>query len=345
MSAQTQPLPQPAAQPQPSPQLFFETINAYQRTAALKTAIELDLFTAIAEGEHTAEAIALRTQASVRGIRILADALTVIGFLAKHGERYALLPDAAVFLDKRSPQYIGGAVEFLSSPYLTSHFNSLTAAVRRGGSASGEELEPDHPMWATFARSMAAMMSLPAELTARLLHAENAHPCKVLDIAAGHGMYGIAIARHNRNAEIHAVDWPTVLQVARENAEKSGVIDNWHALSGSAFDVEFGSGYDIALVTNFLHHFDPPTVEKLLRKIHRALAPNGRAVILEFVPNEDRISPPQTALFSLIMLTGTPGGDAYTFPEYERMCRNAGFSSVEMRDLPPSFSRVILAQA
>src|SRR5438045_3100040 len=109
MSAQTHPLPQPAAQPQPSPQLFFDTINAYQRTAALKTAIELDLITAIAEGEQTPEALALRTQSSVRGIRILADALTVIGFVTKHGNQYALTPDSAFFLDRHSPQYIGGS--------------------------------------------------------------------------------------------------------------------------------------------------------------------------------------------------------------------------------------------
>ncbi len=344
MSAQTHPLPQPAAQPQPSPQLFFDTINAYQRTAALKAAIELDVFTAIGEGEHTAEAIALRTQSSVRGIRILADALTVIGFVTKRDGHYGLTPDSAVFLDRRSPQYIGSAVAFLASEHVTAHFQNLTAAVRRGGAASDEEFAPDHPMWATFARSMAPMMSLPAELLARFLRADAAPRWKVLDIAAGHGMYGITLARHNRSAEVFAVDWPSVLAVARENADKAGVTANWHALPGSAFDVEFGADYDVALITNFLHHFDPPTNEKLLAKVRRALGPNGRAVILEFEPNADRVSPPHAAMFPLIMLTGTPAGDAYTFAEYERMCGQAGFRSVEMHDLPPSFSRAIVAQ-
>lgn len=343
MSAQTQPLSSAAAQPQPSPQLFFETINSYQRSAALKSALELDLFTAIGEGARTPEAIALRCQASVRGVRILADALTVIGFLVKHEHQYALTPDTSVFLNRHSPQYIGDAVGFLASDHVTSHFKNLTESVRKGGAVTAEELEPDHPMWSTFARCMARMMALPAELLASLLHAGSAPRWKVLDIAAGHGVYGISLARHNRNAEIFAVDWPSVLQVARENAERAGVLANWHALPGSAFEVDFGGGYDVVLVTNLLHHFDPAAIETLMKKVHAALAPNGRAVVLEIVPNEDRVSPPPAAMFPLIMLTGTPAGDAYTFAEYRQMLTNAGFTSVEAHELPPSFFHVLIA--
>ncbi len=134
MSAQSHPLAVPSAQP--SPQLFFDTINAYQRTAVLKTAIELELFTAIAEGERTAEAIALRTQASVRGVRILSDALVVIGFLTKQGNEYGLTPDSAVFLDRRSPAYIGNAVNFLADDNIHEGFQRLTDSVRQGTTAN-----------------------------------------------------------------------------------------------------------------------------------------------------------------------------------------------------------------
>src|SRR5919202_705229 len=91
---------------QPSPELFFETMNDYQRTAALKAAIELDLFTAIGEGAHTAEALAQRCETSMRGMRILCDYLVVIGFLTKDENRYGLTPDSAAFLDRNSPSYI-----------------------------------------------------------------------------------------------------------------------------------------------------------------------------------------------------------------------------------------------
>jgi hypothetical protein len=82
---------------QPSPALFFETLNAYQRTQCLKGAIELDLFTAIGEGAHTADAIAERCNASERGIRILSDFLVVNGFLTKENNSYDLTMDSAIW--------------------------------------------------------------------------------------------------------------------------------------------------------------------------------------------------------------------------------------------------------
>ncbi|MEI4896866.1 methyltransferase, partial [Klebsiella pneumoniae] len=73
--------------------------------------------------------------------------------------------------------------------------------------------------------------------------------------------------------------------------------------------------------------FEPTDNEKLLKKCHAALGPGGQVIILEFVPNEDRVSPPVPALFSLTMLGSTPHGDAYTLEEYRTMCRNAGFEA------------------
>ena len=345
MSAQSQPLPQPAAQPQPSPVLFFDTINSYQRTAALKAAIELELFTAIGEGAATPEAIALRCQASVRGARILADYLAAVGFITKQDGHYALNEDSAVFLDRRSPAYIGGAIGFLTDERLRGNFDDLTACVRKGGTLAGDEgtMSVDNPIWLEFARSMGKLQSNPAEAVARLLRVEAASHLKVLDIAAGHGMYGITVAHHNPHAEVVAVDWPGVLRIARENAEAAGVVDAWTALPGSAFDVDFGSGYDLVLITGFLHHFDPPRNQTLLRKVRQGLAPRGRAVVVEFVPNEDRLTPPPAALFPLIMLATTRSGDAYTFAEFRQMIFNAGFSSCELHDIPNNFQRAIIA--
>ena len=113
-------------------------------------------------------------------------------------------------------------------------------------------------------------------------------------------------------------------------------------LPGSAFDVEYGSGYDLVLMPNFLSHFDPPTCEKLLRKVHAALKTNGRAAILAMIPNEDRVSPPRPAGFALIMLASTPAGDAYTYLEYQQMLYNAGFRSSEKQELMPDFFTLVV---
>ncbi len=335
-----------SAAQQPSPQLFFQTINAHQRTEALKAAIELEVFTAIAEGNTTVAEIAQRCQTSEKGMRVLCDFLTTMEMLTKQGERYALTLDSSVFLDKRSPAYLGGATEFLCSPMLTEGFKQMTEAVRKGGTAIEGEgtIGPDHPIWVKFARGMAGMMAMPAGLMAKLVDPNADRKLKILDIAAGHGLFGIAFATHNKQAEVTALDWKAVLEVAKENAEKAGVAERYRTIEGSAFDVEFGSGYDLVLLTNFLHHFDPPTCETLLRKVRAALADGGRAVTLEFVPNDDRVTPPEVAGFSLVMLVGTPSGDAYTFRELEQMCANAGFSRSTIHELPPTFQQVVISE-
>jgi 2-polyprenyl-3-methyl-5-hydroxy-6-metoxy-1,4-benzoquinol methylase len=335
----------PATQ-QPSPQLFFRTINAHMRTEALKTAIELEVFTAIGEGNTTPAEIAKRCQASEKGIRVLCDYLTIMEMLTKNHDHYGLTLDSSVFLDKRSPAYLGGATEFLCSPMLTEGAKHMTEAVRRGGTAMENDgtIGPDHPIWVKFARGMAPLMMMPAQLLAKLVDPSGDRKLKILDIAAGHGLYGINFALHNKQAEITAVDWAAVLQVAKENAQKMGVADRYRTIEGSAFEVEFGAGYDLVLMTNFLHHFDPPTNETLLRKVHAALADGGRAATLEFVPNADRVTPPDAAGFSMMMLTGTPSGDAYTFAELERMFSNAGFSHSTLHELPPTFEQVVISE-
>jgi hypothetical protein len=335
-----------SAAPQPSPQLFFQTINAHQRTEALKAAIELEVFTAIGEGNATAAEIARRCQTSEKGMRILCDYLTIMEMLTKQDDRYALTLDSSVFLDKRSPAYLGGATEFLCDPMLTDGFKQIAEAVRRGGTAIENDgtIGPEHPVWVKFARGMAPMMALAAQMMAKLADPKADRKLKILDIAAGHGLFGIAFATNNPQAEITALDWKAVLEVAKENAEKAGVGDRYKTIEGSAFDVDFGSGYDLVLLTNFLHHFDPPTCETLLRKVRAALVDGGRAVTLEFVPNDDRVTPPDAAGFSLVMLAGTPSGDAYTFADLERMFANAGFSRSTMHPLPPTIQQVVISE-
>jgi len=337
--------PERQATGQPTPALLFDTINAYQRTEAIKSAIELGLFTAIAAGNTTAKDIAQACGASERGARILCDYLVIIGLLNKQNGNYGLTPDSAMFLDRRSPAYMGTVIDFMLSPMLTDNFKQLTAAVRKGGTASDEDtvVAPDHPVWVKFARAMVPMMAMPSQLLAPMVDPEANQKLKILDIAAGHGLYGLAFAKRNPKAQVTAVDWPNVLEVAKENAQAAGVLDRYHTKPGSAFDVDYGTGYDIILLTNFLHHFDPATCETLLRKVRGALADGGRAVTLEFVPNDDRVTPPQAAAFSMMMLGATPGGDAYTFAELERMFQNVGFARSELHELPPTIQRVVIS--
>src|SRR5262249_757519 len=275
----------------PSPALFFDTISAYHRTEALRAAIELDLFSQVAAGRHTATALAGACQAAPRGVRILADYLSILGFLQKLGDRYELTADAKVFLDRKSPAYLCGTLQLLLGAGMKECFQLLTAAVRRGGTAVSDEgtVSHDNPIWVEFARAMAPLMQMPAQLLAGLVGADTGQPLRVLDVAAGHGLFGITIAGLHRQAHVTAMDWPNVLEVAAENARRANVAERYSLRPGSAFDVPWGGPYDIVLLTNFLHHFDVSTCEQLAARAYAALAPDGRALTLDFIPEPHRI--------------------------------------------------------
>lgn len=330
----------------PSPVLVFDTLFAYQRTAALRAAIELDLFRALGEGADTPAAIATQAKISERGARILCDYLTIAGLLEKHDGRYAMTPSSAVFLDPRSPACLASTARFLGNASLHEPFGRLAEVIRSGRTVLPGQgsVEPDNPVWVEFAESMAPMMAPMAGPLAALVLEGLRGAVSVLDIAAGHGLFGIEVAKQNPEARVVAVDWTSVLAVARSNAQKAGVADRYEVRPGDAFTVEYGGPHDVALLTNFLHHYDPPTCVTLLRKVHAALKPGGRVAALEFVPNEDRISPPMAASFSLTMLATTASGDAYTLKELDAMYREAGFDGATGHQVPTGPSMAVVGR-
>jgi 2-polyprenyl-3-methyl-5-hydroxy-6-metoxy-1,4-benzoquinol methylase len=327
----------------PDPALVFDLINSFQKTAALRAAVELDLFTALGEGHNTVEDLARRCDATERGIRILSDFLTIQGLIAKEGERYLHSPTSDVFLDSSSPSCIASVIKVLNNPLMMESYDHLSKVIRQGyTNLPGQgTIEPEHPIWVEFAHNMAPMMAPLTEPLGKAVLNGQKRPMKVLDIAAGHGLFGIEGAKQNPAAEIVAVDWAPVLEVARSNADKSGVGSRFHLKPGSVFEVDLEGPYDIILLTNFLHHFDVSTCITLLEKCRAATVPGGMVAALDFVPNADRITPSTAAAFALIMLATTESGDAYTFPEYEEMFSKAGFAEVGMQDVPPSPHRIV----
>jgi 2-polyprenyl-3-methyl-5-hydroxy-6-metoxy-1,4-benzoquinol methylase len=327
----------------PNPGIIFEMLQAHQRTAALRAAVELDIFRAVGEGPADAASIAKKCSSSERGVRILCDFLTLSGILSKENGSYRHTPTSALFLDPTSPVSLVSTTKFLGNPALTEPFAHLAEIVRNGHTSLPGEgtVEPDNPVWVQFAESMAALAALSADGLAKAALEGTSGAVRVLDIAAGHGLFGIACAKQNSQAQVTALDWPAVLAVAERNAQKAGVADRVHKLPGSAFEVEFGGLYDAALLTNFLHHFDQPTCIGLLKKIHAAMKPGGRVVTLEFVPNDDRVTPPMAAAFSMTMLATTATGDAYTFNQLKQMYEAAGFKNVAAHPIPMSPQTVV----
>jgi len=330
-----------------TPALVFDMLQAHQRTAALKAAIDLDLFRAVGRGPGDVASIARHCAASERGIRILCDFLTIYGVLEKKDGAYHHSPTSAAFLDPNSPACVASIAQFLSNPAMRAPYEHLAEIVRTGRTVlpGDGSVEPENPIWVQFAETMAPMMAPMAGPLGAVVLDGHTGPMRVLDIAAGHGLFGIEIAKQNPQARVTGLDWAPVLRVALDNARKAGVQDRYDMLPGSAFEVDFPGPYDAVLLTNFLHHFDQPTCVNLLKKIHAALKPGGRVATLEFVPNEDRVSPPMPAAFSMTMLASTVAGDAYTLSELTSMYKQAGFSGVSSHPIPMSPHTVVMGRA
>jgi SAM-dependent methyltransferase len=328
---------------EPNPTLIWETITAHHRSAALKAAVELGVFTALHNGPLTAAELASGAGVAERPMRILCDFLTVQGLIGKADGHYFHTPTSAMFLDSHSPASMAPTLPFLMNDKVMKATHLLTETIRQNRTALEEPLAGDEVReWVTFARTMQPMMAGAAEFIAGVIMRAGV-PAKVLDVAASHGLFGIAVARLAPTCEIVAQDFPSVLQVTAENARAAGVPIT--LLPGSAFTAELGTGYDAVIVTNLFHHFKAPDNVALMKRFHAALRPGGRMLTLEFVPNEDRVSPPVPASFSLMMLANTPEGDAYTMAEYSQMLDAAGFGPREIMDVPMSPEQLIVASA
>ena len=329
----------------PTPERILELLAGYQRTHVLLAALELDLFSGIAAGATSASDLAARVGASPKGVRALADYLATLGLLRKNGTQYSLTPESALYLDRGSRAYLGEATKFLASPMLREGYGDALGAVRRGGSTpSHDSMAPNHPVWAEYARAMAPLFVLPAAGLAEQLLEDPRPVRRVLDVAAGHGLFGIALATRRPEILCTALDQPEVFPALRSHAAAAGVGERVAELPGDAFTAAVGHGWDVVIVANFLHHFDPPTIVRLLGRLREAMADGGRLAIVEFVPNEDRVSPPAVAQFAMTMVATTRAGDAYTFPELAAMIAAAGYGPTRRGALPGSPERWIVAE-
>ena len=168
-----------------SPHRFLDDILGFQKTAALNSAIALNLVSAIGRSGATAADAAMRAGAAERGVRILCDFLTLNGHLEKEGARYALTPSSAAFLDRASPMYMGSVVDFLASPeHIGRYLNDPVSFVRYGGSVGAQCTAPEDPSWITFATAMVPFMQPVVQAVARTLSELRLRPRRLARPAA-----------------------------------------------------------------------------------------------------------------------------------------------------------------
>ncbi|EQD52076.1 O-methyltransferase family 2 [mine drainage metagenome] len=306
---------------------------SFVASRVLAAGVQLDVFSLIAAGHETATGIAQAAGASERGMGRLLDALTALELLGKTNGRYRLSPLAERFLVRGTPGYFGAMLEH---DRLWEAWGALPAVIRSGmPHGRVEQQEKAEEFFPILVRSLHVLHGELARRTAELLGAGTRHRgLRVVDVACGSGIWGIAMAEADREARITAQDFPALLEVTREYLRRHGVEAQFEFLPGDLKQVDFGANrFDVALLGNIVHSEGERSSRDLFKRLHRALGPQGRIVIIDMIPNEDRSGPPFPVFFALNMLVNTLEGDTYTLGEYTRWLTEAGFTKVETADV------------
>jgi C-methyltransferase len=319
------------------PAAIFQMFQAAQVTAILSAGVQLGIFAALAGGaRRSAAEVGERVRCPPRSTRILLDALAVVGLIAKEHDAYQLSPLAEEHLVPGKPMYVGDAAGIFGNPMMWTAMGRLSEAVKSGGTVLSEHAEtPKNPFWETFAQS-SAWMAFPSagaleEIVGEYLGSKP--KARVLDIAAGSGIYGYTLSKR-KNVELTLLDWPNVLAETRGWGKRLGAqMERVRFLEGNLFEVDYRGPYELILLSHVYHHFDPETCLSLTRKVAGALAPGGRVAIQEFVSSPE-LSNPAATMFSIIMLGWTKKGEAYTEADYSRWFTASGLK-------PPSLHPIV----
>lgn len=323
-----------------TPERILEMAWGFAATRLLGTAIELEIFRHVAEGKRTPAAIAKAAGATPRGVQMVVDAAVGLGLLVRSGTGreapVSVAPDAEIFLVKGKPSYLGDFLAFHANT-IADHWHDLTDVVRTGKPRVAlEKPEEGIPLWHDLVDGLFAL-GFPAaqQVGAELARQYGGKPVRLLDVAAGSGVWGIGAATSNPNVRPTFQDLPETLAHAKRWVERTGLSARSEYLPGDLRKVDFGTArFEAVTLGHICHSEGAEHTKRLLAKAAKALVKGGTIVIVEFTPDADRNGPPIPLFFAINMLVNTSEGDAFTFPEYAAWLSAAGFRDARQVKAP-----------
>ena len=320
--------PSPTTDDTLSPDAILEMASGFQRSRALLTAYEMDLFTALGEARRTSAEVARALGTDERATDRLMNALCALGLLRKSEGRFSNAPTAVRFLVRGGPDFLANLAHI---GHLWATWSTLTQAVRQGQSVLARPVKAHGEEWL---RAFIAAMHWRATRHAPQVVAalDLAGVSRVLDVGGGSGAYAMAFARAREDISAVVFDLPGVVPLAEEYIRHEGLAARVKTAAGDFEADPLGSGFDLAFLSAILHGNSPAQNRALLRKAAEALDPRGQLVVQDFIMAGDRTAPPFGALFALNMLVGTEAGDTYTESQVRRWMEEAGVGHVVRRD-------------
>jgi ubiquinone/menaquinone biosynthesis C-methylase UbiE len=323
-------------QKQVTPERIMQMAWGYAPPLILEAAIRNKVFDTLDAGPKTVDEVAAATGASPRGLRAIMNALVGFEFLKTNGDgRYELTPESSTFLVTTKPTFFGGMVAH-TSRQLIPNWLHLTDVVATGKPATAVNQEGDgSAFFQELVSNIFPMSYGPAQaLAAHLALGESGPPVRVLDLGAGSGVWGIAIAQSSPRVTVTAVDWPAVLPIAQKTAARFGLADRYNVVPGDLDTADFGHDHNVITIGHILHSEGVDRSKKLLRKCFDALAPGGTISIAEFLVNPERTGPSMGLIFAVNMLVNTDHGDTWSFEEIAGWLKEAGFVNPRLLEAP-----------
>jgi hypothetical protein len=323
----------------------LEIAQAYRQSAILITACQLQVFSHLAAGPLSAEALARRCQVPVRGLQRLLNACVVLDLLEKEGDAYRNTPIADTFLVQGTPAYMGHFIAFGLEQYEA--WGRLMQAIRDDRPVNPHDADaldrlPPERLRA-YVESLYDLGKRLAVAIAERLDLTSVR--SMLDLAGGSGIYAITFAQRQPQLQAVVVELPPIVPLTQEIIARHGMEARVAVRAAHYVRDELGSGYDLALLSNVLQTEGPKTCQLILGKVFEALSPGGQLVVHGVMPDPDRISPPQAALFQVQMLLSFPEGDAYPAEEICAWATAAGFEALAVQRLPaPAFSSLVIGR-
>jgi SAM-dependent methyltransferase len=308
---------------------------AYGPPTIIGAACANKIFDSLAGGPKSAAQVSKDTGASERGVRILMNALIGLELLRKDGDRYALTPESEAFLISNKPGTLAGFFP-MSMRRLIPHWLELDEVVRTGRPPESRNLEKEGTQFFSELVENIIPMSYPAAqaLAEHLQIAQRSTPFRVLDIAAGSGIWGIVMAQKSPKVDVTAVDWSGMIPTTKRITQKFGVSGQFKFIEGDIGEVDFGTGYDLATLGHILHSEGAERSWRLLQKTAKSLKSGGTIAIAEWLVNDERTEPLPGLMFAVQMLVNTEQGDTFSFNEIKGWLEKAGFKDVRTLEAP-----------